>query len=137
MPKPAFSIRGLLGVTTFVALSCVVLMKPSVYWVYPIPFVLCVLAVGAVERVWRSYWLSVVAGVAVCILMTAAISALYGETSAEFRLGWAFDLYKLIHDDSSNETITAFMASVHFISALAVAAITAYLAQLIWPPKRD
>jgi hypothetical protein len=136
MTKLSFSIRSLLGVTTFLALSCVVLMRPSVYWVYPIPFIVCMLAVCAAQNVSRSYWLSVATGAVVYFLLTAAIAALFGGTSSKFRLGWAFDLYKLLHDDDSNDTIAAFLACVHFITAFAVAAMTAYIAQLIWPPKR-
>jgi hypothetical protein len=136
MTKPTFSLRGLLGVTTFVALSCVVLMKPSVYWIYPIPFILCVLTVGAALRVTRSFWFSVTAGVVVHIVMTAAIDQLYSDTSYEFRQGW-YSVYKMLHDDDSNDVITAFRLSLQFIAAFAVASIAAYVAQLIWPPKSD
>src|SRR5262245_22483728 len=73
MTTPKFSLRGLLGVLTFASLSCVVLSKPSAYWIYPVPFVYCILTTCAVFRVTRHRWLSIAAGATIYILITAAI----------------------------------------------------------------
>jgi hypothetical protein len=132
MTNPTFSIRGLLGFTTFVAVSCVALMTPSLYWFIPIPFVACVVAVCSARRATQSMWLSALAGMVAYLLMTYLLETMYEKYMSSITFAWArvFPASRGL----SSEFFT-FLLTLHLVIAIAVSSITAYVAHLIWPPK--
>ena len=134
MTKPTFSIRGLLGVTTFVAVSCVALMTPSLYWFVPIPFIACVVAVCSARRATPSMWLSTLAGIVAYLLVTYLLETIYEEYLSSFTYAWAEHVFPAFRDTLSSEIFT-FLLTLHLVIAIAFSSIAAYVAQLIWPPK--
>jgi hypothetical protein len=124
MTRPTFSIRGLLGITSLVAVACAALATPSVYWVVPIPFAFCVLTVCAAHRLTQSIGLKVLAGIAAYLIIHAFADTVFSNLTSAFRLGWAFQVYKMLHDDSSNDTIASFIVIIQVTVAVVVSSLT-------------
>jgi hypothetical protein len=140
------SLRGLLALTAMVGIACLTLVKPSPWWIFPMPAMAATLTVYGIQR-----WTIGSTGEpfhSVCVVFGAAayfLTVLFVQQC--FRIGDERDVWvaptlyfwSFIHGAPSNQNSNAsdlwvsfysFLVCLHAIVAIAVSAFAA----LILPP---